>query len=282
MSDDTTMAHTSTTRRTSNPSGKHTQDSQGRVEPESKRPVDDPVSTRTASGLPVPSVERSGGDAPPQVSGGVRTSESPLGQMHALQARAGEQPWSPRVVAIVCAPIDDSLVEILPNGVIDVPHKHWRDRMNDAFGVGGWAHIPLASPKQADGEVAYYGMVKALGQFVGDAVGGCKYIPNNDKQTYADCVESAKSRSFKRCCKQLGMFLELWDKSYQDYWKSLYAEEVPMSGTRSGKGWRKKREYARKFQPRAEVIGKDRPLLLAANDEYNDNVGFDDDGREQE
>jgi hypothetical protein len=280
MNDTTTMDKSDTDAGSRNPGHQHSVASQGGLAAQGKGPTDHIVRRGDSPRPPIRPMEQPGGQPPPQVSGGVQAVESPLMQMHALIARAGEELWSVNVVRIVTAPIDDAIVEILPNGTIDVPHVHWRDRLNAAFGVGGWVHVPLAAPRREGDEVAYYGFLKAQGRYIGDAVGGSQYIPNKRDMTYADCVESAKSRSLKRCCKQLGMFAELWDKSYQDYWKSLYAEQYRDPEYPKYPRWRRKKEFTRKFEPRAEPVGPDRPLVLTANDEYNDNAPYYDDGRE--
>lgn len=162
---------------------------------------------------PVPSVGPT--DGPP----------TPLQQMHALMEKAGEEGFDARTVEILSEPIDDALVDVKPNGAIFVSHIHYRDRLDRAFGPGGWALIPLAMPKMENNRVVWFGFLKAGGQYIENAMGGCSYIPSNKEMNYDDCIEGAKSDCLARCCKALPMFRECWNKSYGDYWKATYAEQ---------------------------------------------------------
>lgn len=202
--------------------------------------------------------------------------------MQNLIARAGEVPLPPLVCMVLGEPIEDKMVSIKPTGVIYVGHNFYRDRLDKAFGVGGWVHVPLAPIKREGNEVAYYGMLKAHGQYIGDAVGSMEWKQGNSEMTYSDCIEGAKSESLKRCCKMLPMFRELWDPNYQAHFKSTYCEYVAMPNTKSGKGWRIKAEFRGKFEPRADVLPPDRKLNIQRNDAYNDNAEYYDDGREEE
>jgi Mitochondrial genome maintenance MGM101 len=150
---------------------------------------------------------------------------TPLQQMHRLMEKAGEQGFDARTVEILSEPIDDALVDVKPNGAIFVSHIHYRDRLDRAFGPGGWALIPLAMPKMENNRVVWFGFLKAGGQYIENAMGGCSYIPSNKEMNYDDCIEGAKSDCLARCCKALPMFRECWDRSYGDYWKATFAEQ---------------------------------------------------------
>jgi len=222
----------------------------------------------------------------------VDTQASPLSQMHKLIERAGEEPFSNKVTSVLCEPIDDALVDIRPDGLIYVSHLHYRNRLDRAFGVGGWALVPLAVPRVQEGRVLYYGFLKAHGRFVADAVGGQSEERQYSKMAYDDAVEGAKSDCLVRCCKALPLFRECWDKEYADYWKSLYADEVAMP-TKRGKGWKKNGTAMRNFDTRPgrlsqgeysrppsldkenqahiDSIPGNKPLLTVSKHEYEEN-----------
>lgn len=263
------------------------------IEPEAGRPTGNLPDRRSIPGAAasVPGDDRR--TPTNQAPSPVSTANSPLAQMHSLIERSGECPFPADCVRILCEPIDDTLVDIRPDGLIYVSHPHYRDRLDRAFGVGGWALIPLAAPRVDGNRVLYYGFLKARGQYIADAVGGADYWAKNPMDSYDNGVEKAKSDCLVRCCKMLPMFRECWDKDYADYWKSTYAVEVAMTNTRSGRGWKKKGEIARNFDTRPDraptseyhrppriqdenqrhinAIATEKPLRLEARDEYVEN-----------
>lgn len=224
--------------------------------------------------------------------------------MHKLIERAGEVPLTDRQIAVLTEPFTDDMVLVKPNGAVYIPHNYYRDRLDRAFGVGGWAVIPLAQPKNERNRVVWWGFLKAGGQYIDSAMGGCTYVASNPEMNWDDAVEGAKSDCITRCCKALPMFRELWDKDYGDYFKATYCEQVVNPKDRDRRIWKKKGqampgvynkpmrgsagEYHRasrlvdENQRALDAIATDAPLRLAARDEYNDNEPFYDDGREGE
>ena len=229
-----------------------------RLANERERPASALPDTRSASdsttrssdtGRPTPSA--GGGGTPDPAS-------SPLAQMHRLIERAGEEPFPDDIIRILAEPIDDSLVDVRPDGLIFVSHPHYRDRLDRAFGVGAWALVPLDKPAVKDNRVVYWGFLKARGQYIGDAVGGAQYYPNNRQGSYDNSVEAAKSDCLVRCCKALPMFRECWDKEYADYWLSQYAEQGVTRTSQGQKVWKKKGVAMRDFtmRPDRQSVGE--------------------------
>jgi len=170
--------------------------------------------------------------------------------MHRLIERAGEESFNERIVGVLSEPVADDLVDIRPDGLIYVSHTHYRNRLDDAFGVGGWALVPLAAPRIQDNRVCYYGFLKAAGRYIADAVGGAQYYPNNRQGSYDNSVEAAKSDCLVRCCKALPMFRECWDHEYAEYWKRTYAHQVASGEPGGGRIWKKKGAAMRNFDTR--------------------------------
>ena len=226
-------------------------------------------------------------------SGTIDPASSPLAQMHKLIEKAGEEPFPDDIIRILSEPIDDSLVDVRPDGLIFVSHPHYRDRLDRAFGVGAWALVPLDKPAVKDNRVVYWGFLKARGQYIGDAVGGAQYYPNNRQGSYDNSVEAAKSDCLVRCCKALPMFRECWDKEYADYWMSQYAEQGVTRTSQGQKVWKKKGVAMRDFtmRPDRQSVGEynkpsrledenqrhidsiegNRPLLVTSKDDYEEN-----------
>lgn len=172
--------------------------------------------------------------------------------MYQLIQRAGEEPFPSEIIQTLSEPIDDTLVDIRPDGLIFVSHPHYRDRLDRGFGVGAWALVPLDKPQVKDNRVVYWGFLKARGQYIGDAVGGAQYYPNNSQGSYDNSVEAAKSDCLVRCCKALPMFRECWDKEYADYWVATYAEQGVTRQSKGQKVWKKKDTAMRDFTMRPD------------------------------
>lgn len=222
--------------------------------------------------------------------------------MQRLIERAGEEPFDDAIRRVLTEPLNDTLVDIRPDGLLYVSHPHYRDRLDRAFGVGGWALVPLERPQIKDNKVYYWGYLKAHGRFIGDAYGEAVYYPNNKAGSYGNSVESAKSDCLVRCCKALPMFRQLWDREFCDYWISLYAETGYTRQSGNQKVWKKKGEAMRDFTRKdgdahqgeyhrasrledenmhhLREITETRTERLILHDEYNDNEPFNDDGRE--
>ena len=133
------------------------------------------------------------------------------------------EPFPEEARKVLAEPVDDAAVEIKPDGIVYVPGVYYRRQLTRAFGAGGWAIVPR-SPARVMGDVVVYpGALYCLGRFVAEAVGECTYRQNSN-MSYASCVEGAKTDALSRCCKDLGMATELWDKAWRDRWQAEYAE----------------------------------------------------------
>ena len=192
-----------------------------------------------------------GGPTPSAGSSGTPDpATSPLAQMHRLIERAGEEPFPDDIIRTLAEPIDAGLIDIKSNGSIFVSHPHYRDRLDRAFGVGGWALVPLAAPKRDGERVMWWGFLKARGRYIDSAMGGCSFVPSNMEMNYDDAIEGAKSDCLARCCKSLPMFRECWDKEYADAWKAQHAYEVQHAKNPNKRVWKKKGASMREFDVR--------------------------------
>jgi hypothetical protein len=113
-------------------------------------------------------------------------------------------------------PVLDLEIEWKPaetNGPPVIPylsHNGYRDRLDAAFGLGGWGMVPVGQPKEKDGSVFVpYAMV----------IGGVPRIytwgeQQQHKMSYGDALEGAKSNAIVRCGKELGIARELWNRAH--------------------------------------------------------------------
>lgn len=114
-------------------------------------------------------------------------------------------------------------------------HNGYRDRLDAAFGLGGWGMVPVGMPKEKDGIVILPCALMIDGVPRGFAWGAQAYRANGNMD-WGDCLEGAKSNAIVRCGKELGIARELWNKSYIQQLKG--AKSVP-SRQRDGGGERR-------------------------------------------
>lgn len=160
--------------------------------------------------------------------------------MHRLIERAGEESFPPEVQAALSMDAEDDMIDIKPNGAIYVSHPIYRDVLDRAFGIGGWALVPLESPRIKGDRAIWYGFLKARGQYIESAYGGCSYVPKNREMNEDDAVEGAKSDCLVRCCKALPLFRNLWNHDFAEAWKKQYAYQVENPNYPGKRIWKKK------------------------------------------
>lgn len=139
-------------------------------------------------------------------------------------------------------------VDIRPDGMVYMGAHRVRQRLNEAFRPGGWGlrqltsiDVQIATEAQGDNSAelimsAHFALY-AEGRFLASARGEMKYYDNGE-MTYGDALEGAKSNALTRCCKDLGIALNLWDKTFGDQWKIQHAVKVWVKG-KTKPQWRK-------------------------------------------
>lgn len=140
------------------------------------------------------------------------------------------------------APFTDQDVMIKPDGLIYLPWIKYAGRLTQAFGGTGWAMVPQGMPKM-QGELIIWGFhLVVKGIYCGFAFGEQFFSANNNRMTFGEACEGAKSNALMRLCKGLGIGLELWDKNFIDRWVNTYSQ----------KKWdEEKRKYIFSLKPNA-------------------------------
>lgn len=113
-------------------------------------------------------------------------------------------------------PVLDAEVEWKPavkDGPAIIPylsHNGYRDRLDAAFGLGGWGMVPVGMPKSMGEEFIYVPYALCVGGVPRVYAWGEQQI---HKMTYGDALEGAKSNAIVRCGKELGIARELWNRA---------------------------------------------------------------------
>lgn len=127
------------------------------------------------------------------------------------------------------ASFDEELIEIRPDGLIFLPQTFWRQRLNQAFGIGQWCLIIKGQHKDPDPQkdkLYVHGILMARGCYLSEAVGEAELHSDNKLQSWASVWEAAKSDCITRCCKDLSIATELWQPQFSKAWVAKYAVEV--------------------------------------------------------
>lgn len=137
-------------------------------------------------------------------------------------------PISESATAILTAAVTDDEVDILPTGELYMGHSRYRQRLTQAFGPMGWGMRPLGGHQYDSTEGTLY---REWGLFVAGvlasiAVGSADYHESNDRMSYADAAEAVKSNALSRCCKDLGICLELWDRRWTQRFRHEHCVKV--------------------------------------------------------
>lgn len=140
-------------------------------------------------------------------------------------------PFDEKAAAVLSRPLDPEKVRIRPDGITFLPGSEYRRTLNEAFGAGAWALRPIhAGTIEGDEIIVYTGALYILNRFIAQATGEHHYQPSNGNSSYATSLESAKTNCLARCCKDLGIGIELFDDEWRDEWKNAFAEQVWMIG----------------------------------------------------
>jgi hypothetical protein len=144
--------------------------------------------------------------------------------------------------AILDEPVREEDVQIKPTGQIYLSHPTYTRWLNRALGRLKWKLEPATTVAQSGGSliVAYFLVIR--GKKAAIAYGEQAYHEDNKDQTKGDAVEATVASALRRCCKRLGVGLELWERDWAAAWVKKHAVKVYVK-TRDGRKrvqWRKK------------------------------------------
>lgn len=139
---------------------------------------------------------------------------------------------------IISRPVSRPDVRVLPDsGLAYLPHLYYTRWLNEAFGPTGWGIAPAGKAMKQENLIIVPHILYIRGVAVAWAYGAAEYFEKNKRQTYDDVLESTVAYSLRRCCKRLGMALELWDKRWLAKFLAMDCIKVQ---TDKGPAWRRK------------------------------------------
>jgi hypothetical protein len=166
------------------------------------------------------------------------------------------QPVTPEQAAALLREVQPEEVEIRPDGAVYLSHAKYRERLNEAFRPGGWGMRQLTPYRYSgDGSVLYADFaLYAEGRYLGLAKGEQR-VDDRSGMTYGDLCEGVKSNALMRCCKDLGMALQCWNRSWTDRVRAETCVKVYVRG-KNKPLWRRLTDP---YLPQEERITDDSP-----------------------
>jgi genome maintenance protein MGM101 len=160
--------------------------------------------------------------------------------------RASVNPVTSEQASVLAKPIPEEELDILPTGEVYASQVRYRRVLNEAFGPMGWALLPVSQPQKENATVAREYALYAGGQFIAEAWGEQEYDAKNSRMSYPTALESVKSNALMRCCKDLGIASECWDRQFTERWKEKFAVAVWCAATADWNRGKKKKLWRRK------------------------------------
>lgn len=142
---------------------------------------------------------------------------------------------TPAEEAVLSEPPPVADLRVKPTGQVYLPHVGYTRWLNRAFGRTGWALKPASRPLLNNNTVVIPYLLMVHGKAVAFALGEQEYFQSNRDQSYGDALESTVASGLRRCCKHLGMGLELWDRSFNDGFLADRCLRVACEVKRDGK-----------------------------------------------
>jgi hypothetical protein len=139
--------------------------------------------------------------------------------------------FPPVVREALATPVDPELVETRatqkdgPEKLLFVPWVHYQAVLFKAFGPGGYRLVPRAVARTEGNTVTWVGALfvripgTAKFSFIKEAKGECGL---QGGMTPGNAAEGAQSDCLVKCCKALGIFMELFDPRWRRAWEDKY------------------------------------------------------------
>lgn len=150
----------------------------------------------------------------------------------------GEVKLRGRELKVISRKVTRADVHVLPDsGLAYLPHLFYTRWLNEAFGPTGWAIAPASRPMKQENLIIVPHILYIHRTAVAWANGAAEYFEKNKRQTYDDVLEATTAYALRRCCKRIGMALELWDKRWL---REFQAKDCIQVQTTKGLAWRRR------------------------------------------
>jgi hypothetical protein len=162
-------------------------------------------------------------------SGGVLDDAIQLGDFGLVEVK-----FTREEEAVLSEPVRLEDIRVKPTGQVYLPHIVYTRWLNRAFGRTGWALRPASKPLINNNSVVVPYLLLVHGKPLAFALGEQDYFANNPDQSYGDALESTVASGLRRCCKHLGLALELWERSFGEMFIAEHCVRVKTETERDG------------------------------------------------
>lgn len=114
-------------------------------------------------------------------------------------------------------------VMVRRDGAVYLPHMVYTLWLNRAFGRLAWNITPVGDAIVGDKSTRVPYVLRVHGKPVAHAIGE---QDEQDDMTAGDTEEATVASALRRCCKRIGMGLELWDRRWTEQFLARYAVRV--------------------------------------------------------
>lgn len=190
----------------------------------------------------------------------------------------GEVKLTAAELKVISREVKRADVRVLPDsGLAYLPHLFYTKWLNEAFGPTGWAIAPASKAMKVENLIIVPHILYIHRTAVAWANGAAEYFPSNKRQTYDDVLEATTAYALRRCCKRLGMALELWDKRWL---AEFVAHECIQVNTDKGKAWRRRDDPPFDNERKGTAPAAPAPAKVHVGEVLEAEVGVDGNGRE--
>jgi hypothetical protein len=134
--------------------------------------------------------------------------------------------FTPEEEQVLGRPVDPAKCLVKPDGAVYYSHTEYTRWLNEALGRGAWMLVPVGLPALQNKSVVCPYVLFIHGKPAALAQGEQDFFESNRNQSYGDALESTVASALRRCCKRLGIGLELWDRAWTRAWLEEHALEV--------------------------------------------------------
>jgi hypothetical protein len=201
-----------------------------------------PPEQQETTTFPEPNLNREIVSGPPDLEYPTAPEEAYTSAPDDIYVGISSSPVTAEQEEILKTPARLEQIEITPAGEAYVPHAEYRRVLCAAFHPGGWAIRPLGKPTLWGNWLMQWYALYVGGRYISSAPAEARYFPDNPRMVYATALESLRSVALRRLCKDLGVFLELWNRDFVKKFISEHCIQVEYLGYENKvvKGWRRK------------------------------------------
>jgi hypothetical protein len=135
-------------------------------------------------------------------------------------------PFSEEIRDALKLTINESDVEVRPDGALYLPDIKYRNLLNSAFKLGGWAIIPTGKPQATGSYLINEYALFCNGSLISQCFGEISLEFEKMTLPINGNMETVKNDALMKCCKDLGLTPEFSDPTWVHDWLATHTVKV--------------------------------------------------------